>query len=287
MMANTIRAPAKVNLRLRVLGREVSGYHSLETLFLALDLADEIDIEPGPPGVQIEVDGPDDVPADRSNLCSRAAHLFAEATGVAPSVRIRLKKTIPSGAGLGGGSSDAASVLVALNRAAGSPLDSSELGRLGGTIGSDVPFFVSGAAMAIGWERGRRILPVPAPPSRPVLVVVPPDGLPTAEAYGWLTEDESRRTARAFEWPEVDRLDRWDVLESLATNDFERVVFRKKPELEEARDALRQAGAAIAMLSGSGSCLFGVFRDTSDLDAADTEISSRQGLRTIRTTTAS
>ncbi len=283
-----VRARAKVNLRLRVLGREVSGYHALETIFLALDLADEIDIELASSDIHIEVSGDSAVPADRSNLCCRAVARFGEAIGRDPSVRIRLRKRIPSGAGLGGGSSDAAAVLVALNEAEGAPLDAAELAALGGTIGSDIPFFVSGAAMALGWERGRRMLPLPPPPRRPVLLVVPPFQIPTAEAYAWLSADRASAPAveHGFALPAAERLARWSELERLAANDFESVVFPRWPALERARDALRTAGAGIALLCGSGSCVFGVFTDELARDAADGTIGGLPGLRTIRTATS-
>lgn len=252
-------APAKVNLRLTVLAREASGYHQIETLFCALEVADTIEIEPGPAGIALEVEGAD-LGEARDNLVHIAARAFCAAIGETPALRIVLHKNVPAGAGLGGGSSDAAATLRALNAMHGYPLDDARLVRLGGTLGSDVPFFLSGAALALAWGRGDRLLPLPALPRRPVLVVAPREPIATAAAYGWLAEARARRPSPppAQVLPPAAFAD-WDLLAGAAANDFEEPVFARRPDLARIRDALRDAGARPALLAGSGSAVFGVF----------------------------
>jgi len=138
-------APAKVNLSLRVLARERSGYHQLETLFCALELRDEIEIERGGGALSLQVEGAELGPPEE-NLVHRAAVAFHDAAGIRPDTRIRLRKRIPAGAGLGGGSSDAAATLAALNALHGAPLGPTHLLRLGAELGSDVPFFLCGSS---------------------------------------------------------------------------------------------------------------------------------------------
>ena len=172
-------APAKLNLRLRVLGPRADGYHAVESLLLRLRLADTVEVELAGDGVALEVAGPAAgaapgvpadavgsgraVPRDASNLCCRAARALCEATGRPPGVAIRLTKRIPAAAGLGGGSSDAAAVLLALNELLDSPLAPADVAALAGSLGSDVPFFTARAAHALAWDRGQRLLPLPAP----------------------------------------------------------------------------------------------------------------------------
>lgn len=270
-----IEAPAKLNLRLRVLGRRADEFHAIETLFLRLRLADTLTLEPGGEGIRLRVGSEPDTeagsaapaPDGEGNLCWRAARLLYDELGRPPSVEIGLEKRIPVAAGLGGGSSDAAAVLVELNRALGAPLDRTALLRLAGRLGSDVPFFAAETACALAWDRGQRLLPLAPPPARPVLVVVPGFGVSAADAYRWWGEDGGS-AAPAGLLPPPARLAAWEVLEELAVNDLESSVERRHPQLAELREALRAAGAAVAMLCGSGSCVAGVFRTEGERDAA-------------------
>jgi len=270
-----LAAPAKLNLRLRVLGRRADEFHAIETLFLRLRLADMLTLEPGGEGIRLRVrSGPDDgggsaspVPDGEGNLCWRAARLLYDELGREPSVEIGLEKRIPVAAGLGGGSSDAAAVLVGLNRALGAPLDRPAVLRLAGRLGSDVPFFAAETACALAWDRGQRLLPLAPPPSRPILVVMPGFGVSAADAYRWWGEDGGSAAAADL-LPTPTRLAAWEVLEELAVNDLEPPVELRHPELAEIREALRAAGAAVAMLCGSGSCVAGVFRSEDERDAA-------------------
>ena len=255
-----VTAQAKVNLRLRVLAREESGYHSLETLFLRLDLGDEIRVcETG--GRTLDCTGPSlplrGLGPVEKNLAFRAAAAYSEATGWPSGFSIEITKRIPVGSGLGGGSADAGAVLRALDALSPAPLGS-RLIELAAPLGADVPFMTIESPMALAWGRGERLLPLRAPEPRPVLLVVPDFPVSTAEAYGWLASE------RGSYLPEggvlaPDSLATWEALVAIAENDFQRVVGRRHPVIAELVDELEAADAVIAMMSGSGSAVFGVF----------------------------
>jgi 4-diphosphocytidyl-2-C-methyl-D-erythritol kinase len=288
-------APAKLNLRLRVLQRDETGYHGIETLLVALDLSDRVSLVPGSAGIELEVDGDSSgVPADSSNLCWRAVESLCEAAGIDPAVSIQLEKRIPSAAGLGGGSSDAAATLVALNEMLGLPLGREQLLRIAGELGSDVPFGLVSSPLALGWERGRRLIPLRPPSARPVLIAVPPFGVSASDAYRWLAADREAAdpgsesaadTVAGFVLPPPEALAEWDILEPLVCNDLEDPVFRRHPELCIVRDGLLEFGAALAFLCGSGSCVAGIFDSEEIRDRAATELEQRAGVRAIRTAT--
>ncbi len=266
-----VAAPAKLNLRLRVLGRRADGFHAIETLLVQLDLADTVELETDGEGIELHVETPSGygaVPDDETNLCWRAARLFYAEIGRRPAVRIRLEKRIPAAAGLGGGSSDAAAVLVGLNRRLGSPLEPRALVGLAGRLGSDVPFFAAETPCALAWDRGQRVLPIPPPPARPVLIVAPDFGISAAEAYGWWSEDTDLDEAAPEILPGPERLATWKTIERFAANDLAGPVERRRPELAAARRALESAGATVALLCGSGSCVAGIFSNEADRDVA-------------------
>ena len=294
--SGTVRrlAPAKLNLRLRVLQRDETGYHGVETLLLALELSDRITLVPGPAGIGLEVEGDPGVPADSSNLCWRAAESLCGAAGIDPAVTIQLEKRIPSAAGLGGGSSDAAAVLVALNEMLNLPLEREDLLRIAGELGSDVPFWLVDSPLALGWERGRRLIPLRPPSARPVLIAVPPFGVSAGDAYRWLAADRraadpgsgsSTDSAGALVLPRPETLAEWNGLEPLVCNDLEGPVFRRHPELRIIRDGLLELGARIAFLCGSGSCVAGIFDSEEIRDRAAVELEQRAGVGVIRTAT--
>src|SRR5207245_8916284 len=190
-----IAAHAKVNLFLRILAREApSGYHQIETAFALLELADELVVSRTADGggVTLAVEGPDLGPVE-DNLAVRAARVVLDATDRKFGVAIELTKRIPVRAGLGGGSSDAAAALHAVNALANGAVPRHELFQFGARLGSDVPFFVTGAPLALGWGRGERMLVLPPLPVAPALLVTPPVGVATAEAYGWV--DAARQSA--------------------------------------------------------------------------------------------
>ena len=284
-------AHAKLNLRLRVLERDVAGYHGVETLLLRLDLADRITVRPATTGIHFEVTGDPDVPPDARNLCWKAAEALHRALDVVPAVSIRLEKRIPASAGLGGGSMDAAATLQALSRLPGLDAAPTRLIAIAGELGSDVPFGLSRLPLALGWERGRRIMPLPPPPARPALVAVPPFGVSAAEAYDWLAADRERGAGdrdigRGGEvLPPPESLTDWNVLAGLALNDLQPAVFRRHPELRVLYEAICDAGARIALLCGSGACVAGIFDTVAGRDQAAEVLESEAGVRTIRTST--
>jgi 4-diphosphocytidyl-2-C-methyl-D-erythritol kinase len=251
-----VLAHAKVNLYLRILAREASGYHQIETIFLRLALADEVVVRTGVGGRTVDCRGADVGPMER-NLAYRAAMALRDAGGP-DTFAIEIDKRIPVGAGLGGGSADAAAVLRALNALSDRPLPDDRLLVLAATLGADVPFLTSGAVMAMAWGRGERMLALAAPPPRPVVLLVPPFSISTAEAYRWLDAHTDAPASVPRIW-HADQFAGWPALAALAHNDFEDIVVDRHPEVGELLGELRAMGASPAMMSGSGSTVFGMF----------------------------
>jgi 4-diphosphocytidyl-2-C-methyl-D-erythritol kinase len=263
-----VAAPAKANLFLRILAREEGGYHGLETLFCALSLADTVAVRRGAPGIRLHVEGGVDTGPPERNLCIRAAAGFYAALDEAPSIDIHLTKHIPSAAGLGGGSSDGAAALRALNALHGQPFDRAALLQMAIELGSDVPFFLCGSSLALAWGRGERLLALPPLPPRPVLVAHPGVAMPTADAFRRIAERRDGGYAPRARSIPADTLRDWDSVAALAENDFEDVVMEEIPIVRDALDAMRGAGATVARMAGSGSSVFGVFADDAARDAA-------------------
>lgn len=240
-------APAKVNLQLRVLGRRPDGFHEIETVIVPLSLADEITVELSEGnGVTISCEEPG-VPTDRRNLAAAAVHAFQEATGLGFAANICIHKAIPAGAGLGGGSSDAATTLLALDELCGTELGIPGLENVAARVGSDVPFFIR-RQPAICRGRGEIIEPFEVPESLKILLIKPPFGVETPWAYkAWAT---SRPLGDEFEAEQ-------DLGWIQISNSLERPVFEKFLLLPVMKDWLRkQAGVRAAAMSGSGSTLF-------------------------------
>jgi 4-diphosphocytidyl-2-C-methyl-D-erythritol kinase len=266
-----VAAQAKINLLLRVLARESSGYHFIETLFLRLALADDIVVRVGDTihgrtldcGGALPVTGLGD---SASNLAFRAACVYADATGWPSSFAIELTKQIPVGAGLGGGSADAGAVLRALDALSPSPLGR-RLIELAPALGADVSFMTIDSPMALAWGRGERLFPLPALAKRPVVIVTPSFPVSTKDAYEWLSRDRGGYEPRGTLLLPSE-VDTWESVAAVATNDFEPVVSRRHPVIGEYVDALREAGALPAMMSGSGSAVFGVFADARSAQAS-------------------
>ncbi|MFP4623492.1 MAG: 4-(cytidine 5'-diphospho)-2-C-methyl-D-erythritol kinase [Gemmatimonadota bacterium] len=307
-----VAAPAKVNLRLVVGGRDASGYHELDTLFCALHLADTVvlDAEEDPgfaTGFAPPLTALPDMGASGRNLAVRAARAFQERAGLPADAgpRIRLVKRIPAGGGLGGGSSDAAAVLRGMRRLHPERLEPPDLLELARGLGSDVAFFLLGVPLARGLGRGDRLQVLDPLPARPVVVVIPPFGVSTADAYRWIDEDRTRADAGAAAEPRADAgqaaepgadaglaaepwagaapLD-WDLVAERARNDFEPSVFRRRPALRALRDTLLNAGARPALLSGSGSTVFGIFGDETAARAAADRVRAEQPGHTVLVT---
>jgi len=272
-----VAAYAKVNLFLRVLAREEDGYHGIETLFCRVDLCDQVEARrEKAPGVTLEVDGPDLGPVEE-NLAVRAAAMVLQATGHSFGVALRLQKRIPVRAGLGGGSSDAAAALWAVNELANRAVPQHELLQFAARLGSDVPFFASGAPLALGWGHGERLLRLPPLSVAPGLVVVPRTRVSTPQAYTWV--DEARATAgrRGAVAMTPDTVSNWGDIARLGGNDFESPVFARHPDLRAAYEALAATRPLLCRLSGSGSALVAIYRSDSDRDAARLMLGKKHG----------
>ena len=264
----TLPAFAKVNLLLRVLGRRPDGYHEIQTVFQAISLHDLITFEPSATGrVELVCDDPG-VPSDESNLVHRAAAALRERYGVRPGARLTLEKRIPAQAGLGGGSSDAAAALLGLAHLWGVATTKGELTGLGARLGADVPFFLEGGT-ALGTGTGTEIRPLRDATPMHLVVVTPGAKVSTAEAYRALKATTLTKEGSAVTLS-VSRAESLFAGSPLGVlrNDFEAVVERLHPEIARAREALEAAGARRAMLSGSGSSVFGVFDSEGDAGRA-------------------
>lgn len=282
--------PAKVNLALRILAREDSGYHRIETVFQAVGLCDRVDAFPADAGISLEVrrDGPGTDGHDiigelgdpDANTTVRAARAFYAETGLRPAVSLVLTKAIPAGTGLGGGSSDAAGTLAALNAMHGEPLSAAEIIVAGGRIGADVPFFCGGAATALAWGRGDRLLGCPSPRPAPVVIALPRVRVSTAAAYAEASLKLKLPADASITGSAVPGT--WAGLAELQSNDFEGPVFARHPLLAEIRDALAGEGAAIARMTGSGSAVFGVFAERAAAAAAAERVRTMDGVAAAR-----
>lgn len=259
-----LSALAKINLGLKVLHQRPDGFHELRTVLQTVSLADTLDAEFEPARrTSLEVTSRPEI---GDNLIERAARLVLDAARATGSVRLRLSKRIPIGAGLGGGSSDAAAVLLALPVLAGRRIPLARLIELAAELGSDVPFFLlGGAAVAVG--RGVELYPLPeAAPARGLLVV-PDLAIPTADAYRalrpQLTSQPPSTIMSSFQsWA-------WQQLEPAGgDNDFEPVAFASHPRLKQLKRRLQRLGAKPAMLSGSGSAMFGLFARPDEMERA-------------------
>lgn len=275
--AVALAAHAKLNLFLRVLSREADGYHGIETLFCLVDLADTLRAERRDGReVTIEVTGGDAGPPEQ-NLAVRAAHEVLGSVERRFGVHLTLTKRIPVRAGLGGGSADAAAALIAVNRLAGDAVPRHELLQFAARLGSDVPFCLAGAPLALGWGRGERMLALPALPAAPALLLSPPVEIATADAYRWVDaarESAGRRGALALE---LDALSRWGDVGRMAGNDFESPVFARHPEVRSGFEALVATGPMVCRMSGSGSTLFAVYRSARDREDARMMLGRKHG----------
>ncbi|MEO6067788.1 MAG: 4-(cytidine 5'-diphospho)-2-C-methyl-D-erythritol kinase [Gemmatimonadota bacterium] len=276
----TIETHAKINLFLRVLSREESGYHGIETLFCRISLADRLTIEAvgrsDGPAVVLTSEGEDCGPPE-ANLAARAAQLVLDATGNRTSISIHLEKRIPSKSGLGGGSSDAAAALEATNQLLGNPVPRHELLQLASKLGADVPFFLSGASLALGWDRGDRLFRLSALPSAPGLLLIPPIGVSTAEAYKWVDGARSEAGRRGALALELEGVQSWGSIARMAGNDFESAVFGRLPAIREAFEKLVATQPLLCRMSGSGSALFAIYRSAGDREDAKMRLGKKLG----------
>jgi 4-diphosphocytidyl-2-C-methyl-D-erythritol kinase len=257
----SLRLPAfaKVNLTLNITGKRPDGYHELRTIFQAISLADKLDVAITPAkNLEIDFTCSDAALAGDDNLVVRAIRALAPEIGFTGHVQIRLEKNIPVARGLGGGSSDAAAALIGMLRLTKSKLPLERLVQIGASLGADVPFFLFGGR-ALAVNRGDEIYPMEDVPKRSVVVVSPKGiGVPTKDAYSWLAPELTRLTNPHRIWRFCALC--WSRQEALS-NDFEGPVFSRHPRLGEIRADLLKRGAADAALAGSGSAVFGIFRN--------------------------
>jgi len=268
-----VQCPAKVNLFLEVIGKRKDGYHTIKTLFARISIFDSLEIEPLPVGpVELTVDpggSAASVPQGSDNLVARAAEAFRRAFRVRCGARIRLRKNIPVGAGLGGGSSDAAGTLLGLSRAfetGTGPRARAALRRVAAGLGADVPFFLQSSAFCVGAGIGDRLTPLEVPKALPWMVLIYPRVLVSTESVYKKLEAGSRSSV-------LTRLDQLGKLEKklaagrpisewegLLFNRLEDVVLRSHPVVGQAKRILRNLGARGTLMSGSGSSVFGFVR---------------------------
>jgi 4-diphosphocytidyl-2-C-methyl-D-erythritol kinase len=272
----TLRAPAKINLGLRLLGVREDGYHTLESVFAPIEIWDELELEisPGELRIDLEIEPSpgEELPAALSavtagpdNLVVRAALAFARETGLKAGIRLRLRKQIPAGAGLGGGSSDAAAVLLGLASVFDGELADEALHALGLSLGADVPFFLN-PAPALVCGIGEKIESLAGLPAFDLVVVNPGISLATAEVYraadalrSALTESEPGSTMRAISRLRGETGDMARALGDLLINDLEPAARRLCPPVARLVGRLRETGAIGVSMSGSGATVFGVF----------------------------
>jgi 4-diphosphocytidyl-2-C-methyl-D-erythritol kinase len=278
-----IAAHAKVNLFLRILARETSGFHQIETAFALLELADELVVRRTASGITLDVAGDDLGPTDE-NLAVRAARMVLDATGNRFGVAIELVKRIPVRAGLGGGSSDAAAALHAVNALAGNAVPRHELLHFAVRLGADVAFFTGGSGVALAWGRGERQFRLPAPPALPALVAVPAIQVATPDAYKWWDEQNPSPVSRGPVTLDADALSTWGSIGRLGGNDFEATVFGKHPELRTLYERMAETGPVWLRLCGSGSAVAAVYKKESERDDAAQRLGEKQQ-RLIKTST--
>ena len=281
----TLAAPAKINLWLRVVGRRADGYHRLDTVFQGLELADRVTVTCRPAtagagsGVALAVSG-NAVPAGPENLCARAARAYLERWPAAVSVAIGLDKRIPVAAGLGGGSSDAATVLLALRTLLAQPREVDELVEPARRLGADVPFFLVGGT-ARGRERGDAIEPLPDLEPATLWLVAPLAELPTAAVFA----DYARRNAGApdrsgdeMSLPAERSIERW-----ILGNDLETSARSLCPQVEAIYTVLQRFGFGSVQLSGSGGVVFGIPPEGVQLDAVARDLDGTGEIHVTRT----
>ena len=261
-------APAKINLSLRILGRREDGYHDIETLMCPISVFDLLRIEPREDGgLELTCDDPS-LSVGEDNLVVRAARLFCGEIGIEPHLRIALAKEIPHGAGLGGGSSDAATTLLALNRLFDAQLPRETLAAMAGELGSDVPFFIYQSA-AICRGRGEQVEPLGFPHRLPLLLIKPPFGVPTPWAY--------QRWKDSREIPEVV-YERQALPWGDLVNDLERPVFEKHLFLAVLKSwLLEQPEVNGALMSGSGSTMLAVLSHSDEADGIGARLNAQFG----------
>lgn len=269
-------SPAKINLYLEVLSKRSDGYHNIHTLFERVNLGDTITLRKTAAGIRITTNDPA-LPTGKNNLAYKAAALLKSECGLKEGVMIQIKKRTPMQSGLGGGSSNAATVLMGLNQLWGLNLSKKRLISLGAQLGSDVAFFLLETSFAIGEGRGEVLKPIWIPRAKIWhCLVKPPFNSSTKEAYqalkpSFLTSKKANVTLCAHS---IQRGD-WQGLSSLLTNSLELTLNKKVTRIFKIKKLLLENGAKVSLMTGSGSAVFGVFSSKSEANKAARILSSR------------
>ena len=265
LLVQDMLAPAKVNLRLRIVGRRIDGYHLVDSIMVPVSLFDELHVEVAPrrgsirsqPPITVTSDS-ETAPGGRSNLAYRAAAIYLAAAGRSLGVHINLVKRIPVGSGLGGGSSDAAAVLLVLNRILGSPLSTDSLCRLAAQLGADVPFFVHGRPARIRGI-GEQVTPLQGDWSVPLVLCSDGQPLSTALVYSRVRLSSLTSEQPASSIPRF--VDGRTLISQVLANDLEKAAAEIHPGVLSLKAMLTDQGALAALMTGSGSAVFGVWPD--------------------------
>ncbi|MGD1008650.1 MAG: 4-(cytidine 5'-diphospho)-2-C-methyl-D-erythritol kinase [Candidatus Aminicenantales bacterium] len=272
-----VRSFAKINLGLEIVRKRPDGYHDIRTLFQSIDLADTIELEHTADGsIRLEGDEPS-VAWDGTNLVFRAALLLRERTGSPAGARIRVAKAVPPGKGLGGGSSNAAVTLLALNKLWSLGLGTEALAELALLLGSDVPYFLQGG-LCLGESRGEALKRLPDLPPLACVLAFPPYPILTAGIYAGFG---ASLTSPAKDSKIVRFLDTGDF--GLLENDLELVIFQRYPELEAFKRFFRDHGAALSLVTGSGSAVFGLFTDRNQARKTLDQLRGKSAARLVET----
>jgi 4-diphosphocytidyl-2-C-methyl-D-erythritol kinase len=270
-------APAKINLHLEVLEKRADGYHEIQSLMQRVDLSDEVDVRAGGEGIRLAAEG-EAIPGGMDNLACRAAQLFCRQTGVSGDLEIRIRKRTPVAAGMGGGSSDAAAVLAALNDLFRTGLSQDSLMEMGGRLGSDVPFFLF-PKPALARGRGERLTAVGLPEHLGLLLLVPPFRISTPwsyEAFDQLTGGKKKEGTHLR--------DSYRALADLLPvlkNDLEIPALSRYPDIGRMKEELLRHGAKGALMSGSGPVTFGLFPSRREAEEAGRRLKLPEGWQSI------
>jgi 4-diphosphocytidyl-2-C-methyl-D-erythritol kinase len=264
-----IRSFAKINLALSVLGRRADGYHDIQTLFQTIDFCDELEFRPSSQ-LELRCENLPDV-RNEDNLVWKAARLLTSASAEKRGASILLKKRIPAGAGVGGGSSNAAAALLGLVRFWDLRIPDNTLSSIAESLGSDVPFFLTGGT-ALGSGKGERISPLPDSPSRHLVVIFPGIHVSTAEAYRSLNLGLTSSMEDLRIQPLIGQVQAGTSILTGLFNDFEASILAAYPPIREAKRFLQELGATATLLSGSGSSIFGFFSDEESASAVSRSV---------------
>ena len=278
----TYRANCKINVHLRVVGKLPNGYHELETIFQEIPFYDEIEISSNSTGKITFNSSGISIPEDGTNICVKSAELLKEKYQVSKGCEISLKKNIPIGAGLGGGSSDAATVLIALNELWELNISVVELEKVGLELGADVPFFIKGGC-ALATGIGEVLTPIkPVLNDGYILLIYPNIHINTSNAYRNLNLNLTKIPTNGIFALALSSSSNIHSKYDEFINDFESYVFREHDEIEIIKNTLLNEGAEFAAMSGSGSSVFGFYKDVSKLEKAKDRIDQNYFVKAVK-----